>query len=99
MNQNYFEAVTLVVIKRLNEQGISCSEENLVSHSKMSNNTIRRAILRLEGKGRLEVIRPQSPSPKPFQYIIKSQPTENEYVLAAIHLAEKMETPANGATH
>ena len=97
LNQNYFEAVTLVTIKRLNEKGISCSEENLVSHSKMSNNTIRRAILRLERKGRLEIVKSRTPSPKPFQYIIKDQPTDNEYVLAAIHLADKMEVVPNGA--
>lgn len=92
MNQTYFEAVTLVTIKRLIEQGISCSEQNLVSHGKMGNKTIRKAIERLNEKGRIEVIKSY-----PFQYIIKDQPTDNEYVLAAIHLADKMEVVPNGA--
>lgn len=97
MNPTYFEAVVLVSIKRLNDQDIPCSIDNLVSHAKMGDKTISRAILRLEAKGRLEVIRPQSPSPKPFQYKVLDQPTDNEYVLAAIHLADKMEVVPNGA--
>lgn len=94
MKPAYFDAVTLVTIKRLNDQGISCSEENLVSHGKMGNNTIRKAIRRLAEQGRIEIIKGYA-----FKYILKDQPTENEYVLAAIHLAEKMETPANGTAH
>lgn len=97
MNPNYFEAVVLVTIRNLNNQGVPCSIDNLVSHARMGDKTISRAILRLESKGRLEVIRPQTPSPKPFQYKILDQPTDNEYVLAAIHLAEKMEVQPNGA--
>lgn len=92
MNQSYFEAITLVTIKRLNDDGISCSEENLVSHARIGNKTIRKAIDRLSEKGRIEVIKGY-----PFKYIIKDQPTDNEYVLAAIHLADKMEVVPNGA--
>lgn len=95
MKPTYYEGVVLVTINRLNEKGIPCNQENLVSHACMGNKTIARAIERLVEKGRLEIVKPDK-STKPFEYIVKDPPTEQEYHLTAYHLVDKVEQP-NGS--
>lgn len=85
MKPEYCEAVVLVTIKRLNEKGIPCGIYNLVENAQFSNKTISKAIGRLEQKGRVKVIKG-----KPFRYEVKDHPTEGEYILTAVHLADRM---------
>lgn len=97
MKPEYFDAVVLVTIARLNQQGLPCGIANLVGHARMGNKTIMKAIVRLEQKGRLAVTKfPQTY--KPYQYTVKIPPTEAECALAAIHLGEKLEVSPNGHT-
>lgn len=90
-NPNYYEAVVLVTIQRLNQEGKFCNSENLVSHTGMAYRTVAKTIVRLQEKGRLEVIRTSRRTPT--NYIVKDPPTDKEYTLAAVHLTDRMETP------
>lgn len=92
MQPTYYEGIVLVTIKRLNEKGLSCSLDNLVSHACMGNKTIAKAIERLAAKGRLEIVKPAH-SNKPWEYVVKDPPTEQEYHLTAYHLVDKVEPP------
>lgn len=92
-NPNYYEAVVLVTIQRLNQEGKPCNSDNLVGHTGMAYRTIAKTIDRLREQGRLEVTRTSRRTP--ISYVVKDPPTDNEYVLAAVHLADKM-VPANG---
>jgi hypothetical protein len=95
MKPEYFDAVVLVIIDRLNKQGIPCGISNLVDHAQMGNKTIAKAIGRLEANGRLTITKfPQTY--KPWEYAVNTPPTEAELALAAIHLGEKLEVVPNG---
>lgn len=92
-NPNYYESVVLVTIQTLNQEGKPCNSDNLVGHTSMAYRTIAKTIDRLREQGRLEVIRTSRRTPT--SYIVKDPPTDNECMLAAVHLADKM-VPVNG---
>lgn len=92
-NLNYYDAVVLVTIKTLNQEGKPCNSDNLVSHTGMAYRTIAKAIDRLQEQGRLQVVKTSRRTPN--SYTVINPPTDNECMLAAVHLADKM-VPING---
>lgn len=92
-NQNYYNAVVLVTIQQLNREGKPCNSDNLVGHTGMAYRTIAKTINRLSEGGRLQVVRTSRRTPN--TYTIITPPTDEECMLAAVHLADKM-VPVNG---